>query len=49
MNFGMIKKKHGENAKLFSIDLDSFIIHVKADDIALQKTLKQDLIRRVLN
>ena len=49
MNFGMIKKKYGENAKLFSIDLDCFFNHVKADDIALQKTLKQDLIHRVLN
>ena len=27
------QKKYGENAKLFNMDIDSFIVHAKANDI----------------
>ena len=28
-----VKPKYGENAKLLYMDTDSFVVHVKADDI----------------
>ena len=31
--FDYVKSKYGENAKLCYMDTDSFIIHVKTDDI----------------
>ena len=31
--FDYVKPKYGENAKLCYMDTDSFIVHVKADDI----------------
>ena len=31
--FDYVKPKYGENAKLCYMDTDSFIIHVKTDDI----------------
>ena len=31
--FAYVKSKYGENAKLCYMDTDSFIIHVKTDDI----------------
>ena len=36
-----VKPKYGENAKRCHVDTDSYIVHVKTDDI-LQKMLKQD-------
>ena len=30
---GYVKPKHGEKIKLFFMDTDSFITHIKADDI----------------
>ena len=44
-----VKRKYGKNAKLSYMDTDSFIAHVKADDIytkILQKMLKQDLTKK---
>ena len=31
--YNYVKPKYGENAKLCYMDTDSFIVHVKADDI----------------
>ena len=31
--YDYVKPKHGENTKLCYMDTDSFIVHVKADDI----------------
>ena len=31
--YGCVKPKYGENAKLCYMDTDSFIVHVKTDDI----------------
>ena len=31
--YNYLKPKYGENAKLCYMDTDSFIVHVKADDI----------------
>ena len=31
--YDYVKPKYGENAKLCYMDTDSFIVHVKADDI----------------
>ena len=45
-----VKPKYGENAKISYMDIDSFIAHVKTDDIynKKQKMLKQDLTFRIL-
>ena len=31
--YDYVKPKHGENAKLCEMDIDSFIVHVKTDDV----------------
>ena len=31
--YDYVKRKYGENAKLSDLDTDSFIVHVKTDDI----------------
>ena len=31
--YDYVKPKYGENAKLLYMDTDSFVVHVKADDI----------------
>ena len=31
--YDYVNSKYGENAKLFYMDTDSFIVHVKTDDI----------------
>ena len=43
------KPKYSENAKLYCIATDSFIVHVKTDDIynVLKKMLKEDLILQI--
>ena len=38
------KVKHGENSKLCYMDTDSFIVHVKADDI--YKNITEDVETR---
>ena len=46
-----VKRKYGENAKLCYMDTDSFIVHVKTEDIIklLQKMLKQGLTLQIMN
>ena len=41
-----VKPEYGEKAKLSSMDADSFIVYIKADDIFIKtlKMLKLDLI-----
>ena len=48
--YNCIKPKCGEKAKLFYMDTDSFIIHVKSEYIykELQKMLKQDLTLQIM-
>ena len=45
-----VKPKYGENAKHYYIDTDSFIVHVKTDDIYkdIAKDVKQDLTLHIL-
>ena len=31
--YDYVKPKYGENAKLCSMDTDSFVVHVEADDV----------------
>ena len=31
--YDYVKRKYGENAKLSDLDTDSFIVHIKTDDI----------------
>ena len=42
--YNYLKPKYGENAKLFYMDTDSFIVHVKADDI--YKDISEDVETR---
>ena len=47
-----VKPKYGEKSKLSSLDADSFIVYIKADDIfikTLKKKLKLDLIFQIMN
>ena len=47
-----VKPKYGEKSKLSSLDADSFIVYIKADDIfikTLKKMLKLDLIFQIMN
>ena len=51
--YDQLKPKYGENVKLCYMNRDSFIVHVKTDDIykdkkTLQKMLKQDLTLQIL-
>ena len=39
--YDYVKPKYGENAKLCYMDTDSFIVHVKADDI--YKDIAEDI------
>ena len=43
-SYNYLKPKYGENAKLFYMDTDSFIVHVKADDI--YKDISEDVETR---
>ena len=40
----MVKPKYGENARLWYMDTDSFIVHVKTDDI--YKDIAEDVETR---
>ena len=42
--YDYVKPKYGENAKLCSMDTDSFIVHVKIDDI--YKDIAEDVETR---
>ena len=42
-----VKPKYGENAKLGCMDIDSFIVHVKREDIV--KYVEKDLTLQILN
>ena len=42
--YDYVKPKYGENAKLCYMDTDSFIVHVKADDI--YKDITEDVETR---
>ena len=42
--YDYVKPKYGENAKLCYMDTDSFIVHVKADDI--YKDIAEDVETR---
>ena len=44
MNFDYVKSKCGENAKLWDVDADSFIVNVKTDDI--YKNMTEDVETR---
>ena len=46
--YDYIKPKYGENAKLFYMVTGSFIVHVKTEDVILQKMLKQDLTLQIM-
>ena len=46
--YDYIKPKYGENAKLFHMVTGSFIVHVKTEDVILQKMLKQDLTLQIM-
>ena len=45
--YDYIKPKHGEKAKLFSMDTESFNVHVKTDDI--YKDIGEDVETRFNN
>ena len=48
--YDYVKPKYGENIKICYMDTESFIVHVKTNNIKiLQKILKQDLILQILN
>ena len=34
--YDYVKRKYGENAKLSDLDTDSFIVHIKTDDLQRQ-------------
>ena len=42
--YDYVKSKYGEKAKLCYMDMDSFIVHIKADDI--YKDIAQDVETR---
>ena len=44
--YDYLKPKYGENGKLCFMDIDSFIVHVKTDDI--YKDIAEDLLRKDL-
>ena len=44
--YDYLKPKYGENGKLCFMDTDSFIVHVKTDDI--YKDIAEDLLRKDL-
>ena len=48
--YNYLKPKYGENIKLCYMDTDSFIVHVKTDDIyqILEKILKKDLRLQIM-
>ena len=46
--YDYIKPKYGENTKLFYMVTGSFIVHVKTEDVILQKMLKQDLTLQIM-
>ena len=43
--YDYIKPKYGENAKLRYMDTDSFIVHVKTDDI--YKYIPKDVTKKI--
>ena len=49
--YNYVKPKHVENGKLFYMDTDSFIVHVKKDDIYkdISEDVKQDLTLQIKN
>ena len=48
--YNYLKPKYGENVMLCYMDTDSFIVHIKTDDIykEIKKMLKQDLTLQIL-
>ena len=48
--YDYLKPKYGENIKLCYMDTESFIVHVKTDDIyqILEKILKKDLRLQIM-
>ena len=48
--YDYIKPKYQDNAKLCYMDTDSFIIHIKTEDVCkdLQMMLKKDLIHQIM-
>ena len=49
--YNYVKPKHAENGKRFYTDTDSFIVHVKKDDIYkdISEDVKQDLTLQIKN
>ena len=51
--YNYVKPKYGERERLCCMDTDSFIVHIKTNDIyrylSLQKMLKLDLILQIMN
>ena len=51
--YNYVKLKYGEKERLYCMDTDSFIVHIKTSDIYrylyLQKMLKLDLILQIIN
>ena len=51
--YNYVKPKYGEKERLYCMDTDSFIVHIKTSDIYrylyLQKMLKLDLILQIMN
>ena len=49
--YNYVKPKYGENEKLCDMDTDSFIVHVKTEDIYkhIAKMLRKDLALQILN
>ena len=49
--YDYVKSKFGENTKLFYMDTDTFIVHVKTDHIYkdIAEDVEQDLTLHILN
>ena len=47
--YDYIKPKYQNNAKLCCMDTESFVIHIKTEDIAVQMMLKKDMIHQIMN
>ena len=49
--YDCVKPKYGENVKLCYMDIDSFIVYIKAEDIYkdIAKMLKLDLILQIMD
>ena len=47
--YDYIKPKYQNNSKLCCMDTESFVIHIKTEDIAVQMMLKKDMIHQIMN